>query len=106
MVNGMNILHSVDNDSFKDFDIFKTANNTDSTTLNQNITLSQQLKCFQCISIWANKSLSSFNESLFVSDKRPDFNDFTEHAVFHDFKGLLIRYTSTDQFDHISGLDD
>lgn len=69
MVNWMNILHSIDNDSFQNFDIFETSNNADSTTLNQNITFSQQLECFQCVSIGANQSLSSFDESLFVSDK-------------------------------------
>lgn len=41
MINGMNILHSINNNSFQYFNILKTTYQTDSTTLDQNIALSQ-----------------------------------------------------------------
>lgn len=50
--------------------------------------------------------MSSFDESFFISDEGSDFDDFTEHSIFHDSQRLLIGYTSADEFDDVSGFDD
>lgn len=41
VINRMNILHGVDNDSLQHFNILKTANDTNSTSLNQDVTFGQ-----------------------------------------------------------------
>ena len=102
----MNVLHSVHDHSFQNFNVLETAYHAYSTSLNQNVALSQKLQRLQCITIWTDQSLSTLDESLLISNKGSDFDNFAEHTVFHDFESLLIGDTTTDEFNDITGFDD
>ena len=76
MVNWVDILHRIDDNSFQNLYIFETTNQTHCAALYQNVTLSQQLQGFQSVTIGPNESLSSFDKPLFVPDVGSDFDYF------------------------------
>lgn len=105
MVDWMDILHGVHYDPSQYFNVLEATDETYCASLNQDVAFREQFKSFEGITVGADKALPSFYKSLFVADVGSNFNDFAEHAIFHESESLLVRDTSRYKLDHIPSFD-
>ena len=70
VVDGVNILHGVDDDPPHDLETLEPPNQTDCPSLHQNVALGQQLQGLQGVSVGTNQPLPPLDEPLLVAGRR------------------------------------
>jgi len=92
-VNGMHILHAINNDAVHVLEILKFTHRRNCVTLHQNIAIGQELKSFQSHAFGTDQSLATLNKFVATAHNVANLNDFAEHfVVSHKFDGLLVRH--------------
>jgi len=79
---------------------------SDCVSLNENVTLGQQLNRLQSRTVRTNQPLAPLDKPILVPHQVSDLDDFGPDVVLQDSDRLFIGNGSSQKFEHVSSLDD
>lgn len=89
MVDGVDVVHAVDNDPAHLLQALVGPHARDSVTLDHDVALGEQLHGFEGRAVGSQKALAAFDESLLVAHNVADFDNVASNPVLKNLQCLL-----------------